>query len=164
MRGNSIKLVFYAVLLSMLLLFIAAPANTQSETNLPDEACEEACVDQYSISLVKDLLELPEGVSVSFFEKRRDRLGDRAAIGLLKFLSEKELLEPPKLLRSLEIMRGAFSAPCLIEIPADRKPSVTLFLLRDLERRVKDKSLKRRIIETLAFVQGSWSTPCDVEK
>ncbi len=159
MRNIGGKLVSWAAL--FLLLLPVTAVRVQPETNLPDEACEEACVDQYSMSLIKDLLALPEGISVSVLDKRRDRLGDRAAIGLLKFVNEEELLKPPKLLRSLEIMRGAFSAPCLIEIPADRKPSVTLFVLRDLERRAKDESLRRKILATITFVQQSWSAPCD---
>jgi hypothetical protein len=158
MRNISAKIVFYGALFSLLLCCAVINVNARSEANNGED------VDQYSIKLVKILLEQPEGFSISWLEKRQNRLGDLNAIALLKLLGEQELLESPTLLRSLGIMRGAFSAPCLIEIPADRKPSVTLFVLRDLERQVRDERIRQKILETISFVQQSVSASCDEDK
>lgn len=118
-------------------------------------------IDQYSIGLVRGLLDQPEGASISWLDKARDRLGDRAAIALVKIFGEQELLQPGNLHRSLEIMRGAFSAPCIIEIASDRKPSVTLFVLRDLERQVRDETVRKEVVATIAFVEQSTAASCD---
>jgi hypothetical protein len=133
--------------LTSMLLCSSVTARSQQDN--------EEDVDQYSIKLVKGLLDQPEGASVSWLDKGRDRLGDRAAIALIKIFGEQELLEPRTLRRSLEIVRGAFSAPCIIGIASDRKPNVTLFVLRDLERQVKDEASRQKIIETITFVQQS---------
>ncbi|HTC57691.1 MAG TPA: hypothetical protein VK706_14840 [Candidatus Sulfotelmatobacter sp.] len=151
-------ILFYSALFLWLVCYPKPDGIAQSESK------NEADVDQYSIKLVKALLEQPEASAVSWIEKGQHRLGDRAAIGLLKSVSEHKLLESPTLVSSLRIMRGAFSAPCLIEVPIDREPSVTLFVLRDMERQVKDESIKQKILETMRFVQQSSSTRCDEDK
>ena len=135
-------------LLASLLLCSSLNARSQDED-----------ADQYSIRLVKGLLDQPEGASVSWLDKARDRLGDRAAIALVKIFGE-ELLQPRNLHRSLQIIHGAFSAPCLIEIASDRKPSITLFVLRDLERQVKDETLRKEVASTLTFVEQGTSASC----
>jgi hypothetical protein len=144
---NSVVLVG---LLASLVLCFSISARSQDEE-----------ADQYSIRLVKGLLDQPEGASVSWLDKARDRLGDRAAIALVKIFGEQELLQPKNLHRSLQIIHGAFSAPCLIEIESDRKPSITLFVLRDLEGRVKDETLRKEITSTKTFVEQGTSASCN---
>lgn len=151
------RILFYSVLF-LLWCYPETHGSAQSEVSNDDDAY------RYSIKLVKALLEQPEASAVSWIEKAQHRLGDRAAIGLLKSVSEQKLLESPTLVSSLQVMRGAFSAPCLIEIPIDREPSVTLFVLRDMERQVKDENTKQKILETIRFVQQSSSTRCDEDK
>jgi hypothetical protein len=151
--SNTSNSVLLLGLLVSLLLCSSLNARSQDED-----------ADQYSIRLVKGLLDQPEGASVSWLDKARDRLGDRAAIALVKIFGEQELLQPRNLHRSLQIIHGAFSAPCLIEIASDRKPSITLFVLRDLERQVKDENLRKEVASTITFVEQGTSASCIGEK
>ena len=139
------------VLLALLLCSMPMPGTSQSYSNEETRAKD----DPYSIELVKTLLNQPEAFSVSWLEKRQERLGDRAAIALLKLLGEQKLMVPLNLRRSLKIIRGAFSAPCLIELSTDRNPTITVLILRDLEQKIKEGDEKRTVGETLTFVQRS---------
>lgn len=149
-----------AVLVFQCAFYLLLLLPGQNAIAVPQTSDEEDR-DEYSMTLVKTLLEQPEGFSVSWLEKRQGRLGDRAAIALLKLFTEQELLEPRRLIRSLSVMRGAFSTPCYIEIVADKKPSVTLFVLRGLERQVKDANVSKQIVETISSVQQNTSASCD---
>ena len=158
MRNSDGKIVLYVVLFLLSFWGAVVIANAQSEAN------DEENVNRYPIRLVRQLLEQPKGFSVSWLEKRQNRLGDAAAIALVKLLSDQRVLESRVLQRSLEIVRGAFAAPCLIEVPADRKPSITLLFLRDLARRVEDENDKKKILDTVTFVEQSSFAPCSEDK
>jgi hypothetical protein len=142
---------------SMFLVFLACQQTQTSLAQLSTNSGEE--VDDYSVKFVHTLFEQPKGVSISWIEKRQARLGDKAGIALLKLFSEEQLLDPHTLGRSLEIIRGAFAAPCIVEI-SDRQPKVTLFVLGDLARQVKDQNLKRNIADMMTSLKAISSTSC----
>ncbi|HEY3128882.1 MAG TPA: hypothetical protein VGL91_05450 [Acidobacteriota bacterium] len=108
--------------------------------------------DYYAINLVDNLLRQSGDFNVSATEKQLNRLGDRVSIALLKILDEKALSDPRKLRRILPLIRGAFVRPEIVPIREDRKPKITLFLLRHLGK-VSDPAIQEQIIQTTQFVK-----------
>ncbi len=109
--------------------------------------------DAYSMNLVKSLLQHPAQMGAGFSEKQVNRLGDRVSIALIKILGDDALRNPEKIKTILPLIRSSFLYPDLISIAEDRKPKVTLFLLRHLERDVKALDLKREISQLITFIQ-----------
>jgi hypothetical protein len=110
--------------------------------------------DDYSINVVKRVLQQPAGSSASFLEKQANRLGDRASIALLKIFEVQELTKPETTRKILSLIHDAFVAPGIISIREDRKPRVTLFLLTYLEHEVNAPDLRREISQTADFVRN----------
>jgi hypothetical protein len=111
-------------------------------------------VDYYSIKTVQSLLnEESLGVTTGEGSKIRHRLGDRVSVALLKILSEGDLKNPQKVKMILPLIRSCFLYPNFIEIPEDKSPKVTLFLLRYFETVAVDTVLKNEISETMKFVK-----------
>ncbi len=50
-------------------------------------------------------------------------------------------------------MRAAFVAPRIVSKVEDRKPPVTIFLLRYLEREVSDGKLKVEVAEAIKYIE-----------
>jgi hypothetical protein len=109
--------------------------------------------DSYSIQLVKNLLQHPVQLGAGFSEKQVNRLGDRVSIALLKILDEQALNNPQQIRKFLPLIRTAFLAPQIIAIAEDKKPAVTLFLLRYLEANVQDGNLKNEIAQLMGFIK-----------
>jgi hypothetical protein len=107
----------------------------------------------YDVPLIRGLLQHPEGLGLSFYEKRLNRLGDRVSIALLKILEEEELDDPQKVKIFLPLIRTSFSFPSLILISEDRKPKVTLFFLKHLEGKTQDSKVKAEISQLIKFVK-----------
>lgn len=84
--------------------------------------------DPYAEAIVREAL--TTHVITSFAEKALSRLGDRAAIGVMRSLADKGLSDAVETKRALWVLQTAFSAPGNIAEPADRTPKATLFLLR----------------------------------
>lgn len=133
----------------VLLLFLVNVAG-QSITEKRDDA--------YSVHLVGNLLRYPTQLGAGFAEKQVNRLGDRVSIALLKILAEEELSNPQKVRTFLPLIRSAFLYPSLISITEDRKPKVTLFLLRHLENETRDARLKEEISQLIKFVKEKTAT------
>ena len=106
----------------------------------------------YDVPFAKRLLAHP-GMSAGFDEKEAGRLGDRLAIAFLKASDPADLGDPAKLRSILFWLRDAFAAPQAIQVPEDRKPKVTLFLLDCLLSRTSDSTLKKEITDARAFIQ-----------
>ena len=132
-------------LIPCVLGIILSSAMTQTAAAQNDET--------YDIPLIKGLLQHPEGLGWSLYDKQLDRLGDRVSIALLKALGEEELKNPQKIRTSLLLIRKSFSFPTLISITEDKKPKVTLFLLKHWEGEAKDPELKGEISELINFVK-----------
>jgi hypothetical protein len=140
----------------VLLCFVAGAGYAQDEVGCERDV--DQC--QYSTTLVRGLLDTPDGIHTSWLEKRNVRLGDRAAVALLKLYTEQELLEPTRLARALKVIRVAFSSPCNTTISLDKIPKVTVFMLQDLQRQAKDEDAKRQILETIKYVQEASGVKC----
>jgi hypothetical protein len=108
---------------------------------LPDPATAQHD-DPYSIQLVQHCIRLRDaGVWTGTAAKHLPRLGDRAAIAILKLLSPDELADPQKAKNVLDVLRGAFAHSEFIAAKDDRKPEVTLFLLNYMQEKLRDTSL-----------------------
>ena len=57
----------------------------------------------------------------------------------------------------LPIIENAFAQPELIEIEANRKPAITMFLLKHVNHDIADEAIKRQIQETIAFIRSKTS-------
>ncbi len=92
------------------------------------------------------------GVSVSFTEKEINRLGDRAAIGIMRMVADQPLTQPGQVKIVLSILQDAFRVPGIITVDADRQPKATLFLLASLQNLSISRDLTAEIGQTKAFV------------
>jgi hypothetical protein len=132
-----------------LFVFLISVVSLSSRTS---QNFAENSDDAYSIPLVENLLKYPSQLGAGFSERQVNRLGDRVSIALLKILREDELSNPQKVKSLLPLIRAAFLYPNLISIADDRKPKVTMFLLRNLERDARDARLKAEISQLMNFV------------
>ena len=114
--------------------------------------------DDYSIPVVKNLLQQPEGFSTGFSDKQLDRLGDRISIALIKIFSEQELKDPQRIRKVLPLIRQAFNAPNVISVAEDKSPKVTMLLLRFWLSEVADTSLKNDISQLITALKGKGTT------
>ena len=85
--------------------------------------------------------------------KHLQRLGDGISIALLKIMEEQNFTDPKTVEASLSLIRLSFSYPQIISLEADKKPKVTLFLLKHLDQNVFDSQTKRDIQETIQYVE-----------
>jgi hypothetical protein len=74
-------------------------------------------------------------------------MGDAAAVAVTKVLAGRTL-GPGEIERALLILNCSFGDPGLVEIPADRAPRTTLFVLRRLDSATSDSGLKAKIAAT----------------
>jgi hypothetical protein len=113
--------------------------------------------DPYGEQAVSNALSV-KGGSLSFTEKAVNRLGDRAAIGLMRLFAAQPVASPDQVKGILLILRNAFSAPSIIVVDADREPKATLFLLQYLQTLSVSRNLGPEISETKAFVLRNTKT------
>jgi hypothetical protein len=129
------------------ILFLMLPILLGAQSN-------EVEADPYSITLVQSALKAhSQGVLLSWIEKRLSWCGDRVSVALLKTLSEHDLSNPETIETFLPIIRQSFSDPQGISVDLDKKPSVTLFLLKYLKQNVPDARAQQGIEETIKFVE-----------
>src|SRR5205085_2315656 len=109
--------------------------------------------DIYSIRLVEESLKNPDlALGFSVTEKHINWLGDRVSIALLKIYDADGLKDPQDIRNYLPIVRAAFVAPRIVRLVEDRKPKVTMFLLKYLEREVTDTNLKAQISDAIKYI------------
>lgn len=111
--------------------------------------------DPYSLNLVSTELKVNAAgrrVVRSWAQKGLVRLGDGVSVALLKLLDDSDLKNPEKVRDLLPIIRDAFSQPELIAIEADKKPSVTIFLLNYVRRNIPDPEGQSEIQRTMDFI------------
>jgi len=131
--------------LSCVVLLCAAPLGGQIEG-----------ADPYSIRLVQNNMQIAEAGlagTLASVNKHLQRLGDGISIALLKIMEEQNFTDPKTVEASLSLIRLSFSYPQIISLEADKKPKVTLFLLKHLDQNVFDSQTKRDIQETIQYVE-----------
>jgi hypothetical protein len=128
------------ILFCCAILMCAASSRGQSDEH-----------DSYSISIVESA---SQGTSLSQPQKNLLRLGDATSIAIVKLLSEGDLSNPQIVESFLPVIRQSFSYPQLISVDVDKRPKVTLFLLKYLEQQnIPDAQTQRDIEETIKFVK-----------
>jgi hypothetical protein len=110
--------------------------------------------DPYAEQIVREALSL-HGVSLSFTEKAVNRLGDRAAVALIRILADTPPAQPEQVTAILSLLHDAFAAPGMISDDADLQPKATLFLLECLRHLPSAQSLGVQVKQTKAFVLAS---------
>jgi len=113
--------------------------------------------DPYSMEQVRVAIRnFRAGFRVSFSIKGWGllNLGDRAAIAIMKDLSEEEFEDPKTVDACLWVIQEAFSYPDTINLAEDKKPGATMFFLRSLELTSKDPAVVQRVRELRKYIAG----------
>ncbi len=92
-------------------------------------------------------------VVYSMQEKALNRLGDGAAIGLIRHVGAQIPTTSQEVQRMLSVIRMAFAAPEIIASDADREPKATVVLLSYLSFLPVSSSLKEQIKDTRTYVE-----------
>jgi len=138
-----------------MLTFFLSIVAIERQTSLAQQLARDEHRDTYELQLVRNALRDPVmALGASFTEKQINRLGDRLAIALIKIYPERELFEPSNVRRYLPLIRAAFVAPRIVSDPADRKPAITVMLLRQLEAQAPNGADRPQIRDALRFVQA----------
>jgi len=118
--------------------------------------------DPYSVRFVQNNLQIAKnspGVTFGPVVSGLQRLGDGVSIALLKILEERDLKDPKTIKAFLHLIRQSFSGPSIISVELNKKPKVTLFLLKYVEQAVSDSELKREVRETIEYVERQSASP-----
>jgi hypothetical protein len=109
--------------------------------------------DPYAEKLVSSFV-APSGtvIILSMHEKAVGRLGDRAAVGLIRHLGAQGPATPQELERILNVIKMAFAVPEAISSDADRDPKATSLLLAYLSSLPMSGDSKTEVENTRAYV------------
>jgi len=135
----------YLILLLCTTLICVGPVGGQIESD-----------DPYSMTFVQTNLRIASatpGLIVGAVVKNWQRLGDGVSIALLKILDEEDFRNPKTVESFLPLIRQSFSYPPIVSVDVNKKPKVTMFLLRHLEQNVSDAQTRRDIQETIQYVE-----------
>lgn len=84
------------------------------------------------------------------------RLGDAGAVLVTKILAGRDLTSQT-IDTALVVIGGSFADPSMVETASDRQPRTALLLLRYLDLSASDTDVKKRIADTLKYVQGRYA-------
>jgi hypothetical protein len=112
---------------------------------------QQSTQDPYSEQLVSALASRTTPL-ISMQEKAVNRLGDRAAIGLVRRLGVQTPSRPEEIEGILFVVRMAFATPQTIDSDADREPKATSMLLTYLGCLQASTGLKEEIQQTRTFI------------
>jgi hypothetical protein len=99
-------------------------------------------------------------IDTGFFEghdqKVIGRLGDGGAVLVTKILAGRDLT-PSTIDNVLMVIEESFADPSFVEAAGDRQPRTALLVLRYLELSTNDAALKKRIADTVKYVQDRYT-------
>lgn len=109
--------------------------------------------DPYAEKLVSSFV-TPSGtlIILSMQEKAVGRLGDRAAVGLIRHIGAQVPATPQELGRILNVIKMAYAVPEAISSDADRDPKATSLLLAYLSSLPMSGNSKAEVENTRAYV------------
>jgi hypothetical protein len=81
------------------------------------------------------------------------RLGDEAAVNVMKIIATDGPLNETQESRALDIIHKAFEHPESIRVPNDLQPNATMFLLQYLDASAPNDDIKMRIAEVRQYAQ-----------
>lgn len=131
-----------ASILASMLVLLAAGAASQ-----PGPEGAQVSYDDAERVVRTALQHLSEGVYTGSEDKGLSRLGDASSVALTKVYGGQDLTTDD-IRHILLVVRFSFAAPRIVEVPSDRRPRTTMFLLKYLDRLAADPELKRQIAET----------------
>lgn len=138
-------------------LFGAVPASAQ--TGAPRTEAAQA-PDTYWLWWMKRFVqERKMGAHTSHQDRYLPRLGDKAAIALVKIYDGPGLIDPKNVEAYLPLIPIAFSNLQWVTEQEDHNPAVTKFLLNYLRANVQDAALKDQISKVEAQVLKSVPKP-----
>ena len=138
----------------MLILLVMACSSFSSSLSLSQS--EES--DPYSVQLLRVAMKTrSEGIFIAKVQTHMARMGDKVSIALLKDLSESELVDRNKVEEYLPIIQESFSQPQFIEVEIDKRPKVTMFLLKYVRQGVLDARVQQDVDNTMRFVEEKTS-------
>jgi hypothetical protein len=94
-----------------------------------------------------------DGISEGHDQKVIGRLGDAGAVLLTKILADRGLTSNT-IDNALVVIDSVFADPTFVEVVDDRQPRTALLLLRYFDLSTNDVALKKRIADTVKYVQG----------
>ena len=142
-KGLNMKL-----LTLLLLVTIAAFAGE-------DEPCQTP-IENYQPS-IESILKSSEGMSVSWLDKHVSRLGDAAAVVLIRLGAPGNLKNPSDIRKALHILSLAFDCPSCIERNEDRTTGVTMLLLSAMEATTQETQLRGQISQIRDHIRNQLS-------
>jgi hypothetical protein len=138
----------------MRLLYLTIFAVVATLTGTSQNSSFVSHEDDYSIPVVQGLLRGVGGFQSGVDSKQSERLGDRAAIAVLKAVPSKDLSDVKVARRVLAVLRDAFAYPEYISNPSDKEARVTFLLLDEMMRESQSPDLQREIAATKGVIQG----------
>jgi hypothetical protein len=84
------------------------------------------------------------------------RLGDVGAVLVTKILAGRDLTQQT-IDTALVVIEGSFADPNFVEAASDRQPRTALLLLRYLGLSTSDPVVKKRIADTVKYVQDRYA-------
>ena len=121
-----------------------------------DTSCHaqsKACADAYSLETIQNALSAPESFSVGWQEAAVNRMGDRAAVSILKLVEADQLAKPEVVNKVLMILQEAFARPEIVAAEEDRVPQVTRFVLRYLSQQFSSPPMRDSINKTSNYIE-----------
>lgn len=99
-------------------------------------------------------------IDTGFFEghdqKVIGRMGDAGAVLVTKILAGRDLT-PNTIDNALVVIEGSFADPSFVETAHDRQPRTALLVLRYLDLSTNDAALKKRITDTVKYVEDRYT-------
>lgn len=109
--------------------------------------------DPYAERLVSSLVDRHSAPIISMQEKAVNRLGDGAAVGLIRRVGVQPPATAEEVQSILLVIRMAFAAPQIISSHADHEPKAALLLLAYLRYLPVSANIKGEIDQTRSYVQ-----------
>lgn len=144
----SVVVAFVIVMKYLPLLLLVTVAAFGHE----EESCQTP-IEQYGES-VESMLRLPEGFSVSWLDKHVSRLGDDAAVVLIRLGAPENLKNSSDIKKVLNILRLAFDCPPCVEHAENRTSGVTMLFLDMVDARTQEKELKEQVRQTGDYIRA----------
>jgi hypothetical protein len=115
--------------------------------------CQGETQDSYAEKLVASIVTAPPHTPIlTMQQKAVGRLGDRAAVGLIRHIGAQVPATPQELERILNVIKMAYAVPEAISSDADREPKATSLLLSYLRSLPMSENSKAEVENTRAYV------------
>jgi hypothetical protein len=115
--------------------------------------CENAEAADPELIVHRALFQISKGAYNAEDEKQVRRLGDAASVAFTKEIGNRQM-KWTDIENFLFLVHEAFATPSTIQIPRDRKPKTSLFVLQTLNHLPLTDELKRSIADTKVFLEG----------